>query len=302
MDFEEMQQSLIYEFTVADLYKMSFKYKRADGKHGVGPIVLTSQGRLLGHSHRNEASWKVVDGKIGFFTSEGEPSTIFDSYKMAEGRVTLVGKYLLRPELKIIHHLEQVDFSWENRPRHHALTARFLASEIKRFGWSIGDHTYGRPVVMEKSLAKLNIGKFCSIASNVTLVLGNHRVDAVTSYPFVAMKKFWPAMAAVDVQDHVSKGDINIGNDVWIGVGATIMSGVTIGDGAVIAANSVVTKDVPPFAIVGGAPAKPIKFRHDENVIRALLNIKWWDWSDEQINESLPLMMTNLDQFIRHYS
>jgi acetyltransferase-like isoleucine patch superfamily enzyme len=293
-----IQTSLNYDFTITDLCRMSFRYSREGGKHGVSPIMLTADGQITGHRHRNEASWKVVDGKVAFFTADGLPSTIFEQSDSADGKVVLRGEYLLQPEKKIVHLLEQVDFSWENRPRHHALTSRFLAAEIKRYGWKIGDHTYGRPTVLEKSMAKLNIGKFCSIAANVTVVLGNHRTDGVTTYPFATMKQFWPAMSSIDFNDHVTKGDVNIGSDVWIGCGVTIMSGVEIGHGAVIAANSVVTKDIQPYSIVGGNPAKLIKLRVSEAKVKSLLRMRWWEWSDEKLNARLPIMMRSIDEFL----
>lgn len=293
-----MQIPLKYDFTIADLHRMSFRYSREGGKHGVSPIMLAGDGQITGHRHRNEASWKIIDGKIAFYTADGTPSTIFDQTSTADGKVVLRGDYLLQPEKKIVHLLEQIDFSWEHRPRHHALTSRFLASEVKRYGWKIGDHTYGRPMVLEKSMAKLNIGKFCSIAANVTVVLGNHRTDGVTTYPFATMKKFWPAMSSVDANDHVTKGDINIGSDVWIGCGVTIMSGVEIGHGAVVAANSVVTKNIPPYAIAGGSPAKVIKFRHGTATVEKLLKSEWWELADAELNGVLPLMMQDLGAFL----
>lgn len=154
-------------------------------------------------------------------------------------------------------------------------------------------------MVLEKGMAKLNIGKFCSIAANVTVVLGNHRTDGVTTYPFATMKKFWPAMSSVDFNDHVTKGDVNIGNDVWIGCGVTIMSGIEIGHGAVVAANSVITKSIPEYAVAAGNPAKVMKYRHSEKDIEALLKVKWWDWSDDKINQRLPSLMTDLKEFLK---
>ena len=97
------------------------------------------------------------------------------------------------------------------------------------------------------------------------------------------------------------KGDIRIGNDVWIGYGATILSGVNIGHGAIIAANACVVKDVPPYAIVGGVPAKLIRYRFDVNTINTLLKIKWWDWDDNKVRNSVKLM-NNVQEFIAKYS
>lgn len=152
--------------------------------------------------------------------------------------------------------------------------------------WGIG--TYGNPKILFKEDANLKIGKFCSIGENVTILLGGeHKIDTISSYPF-SLKK-----------NRYSKGDVTIGNDVWIGYGATILSGVTIGDGAVIAANAVVTKDVEPYAIVGGVPAKTIKYRFDEKTIQELLEIKWWDLDIHTIYENRHLLNEgNLEKFI----
>lgn len=135
----------------------------------------------------------------------------------------------------------------------------------------------------------MKIGAFCSIAAGAVAVIGgDHRVDWVTTYPFNVL---WPGEAA-QIEGHPkSRGDITIGNDVWVGADAMIMSGVTIGDGAVVGARSVVTRDVPPYAIVVGAPAKIVRFRFDSETIKSLLQVRWWDWEDEQIAEAVPLLM-----------
>lgn len=146
----------------------------------------------------------------------------------------------------------------------------------------IGEYTYGNPIVLSyDSNLKLRIGKFCSIGNDVQIYLGgNHRSDWVSTYPFFAH----PEMFAGFENISVSKGNVIIGNDVWIGNQAVIMSGVMIGDGAIIGANSVVTKDVQPYSIVAGNPAKFIRKRFSDDVIKRLLEVKWWDWSIEKIN------------------
>ena len=170
-----------------------------------------------------------------------------------------------------------------------------LSYEIEEWGWEIGEHTYGAPgapIVIEAEYATLKIGKYCSIAREVLMILGNHRWDTVTTYPFKALKTFWPeATEATD--DHATRGNIVIGHDVWIGARANIMSGVTIGTGAVIATASVVTKDVPPYAIVGGNPARVIKYRFSKEVIKRLLAVAWWDWPEDIIRERMPLLMSD---------
>lgn len=134
---------------------------------------------------------------------------------------------------------------------------------------------------------KLIIGKFCMIASGVTFIMNgaNHLTDAITSYPFAIFGNGW--QDAMNGKAYPSKGDTIIGNDVWIGYKATIMAGVRIGDGAIIAANATVTKDVEPYAIVGGNPAREIKKRFSEEQISELLTLKWWDWEVEKITQHL---------------
>lgn len=155
----------------------------------------------------------------------------------------------------------------------------------------IGEYTYGKPRIMtwgEES--RLKIGRFCSIAEGVTIFLsGNHRTDWVTTYPFPVFGEDWPE--ATGIKGHpASKGDVVIGNDVWIAYGATILSGVTIGDGAAIAARAVVTKDVAPYAIVAGNPAVEIKKRFDPDTIDLLLEVKWWDWPVEKIKANMHIL------------
>lgn len=166
----------------------------------------------------------------------------------------------------------------------------------------VGKYTYGNPnVIWESSGAKLNIGNFCSIAGNVNIYLGgNHRTDWITTYPFGHInKQIFNTFSGIG--HPATKGDVNIGNDVWIGNNVTIMSGIKIGDGAVIAANSHVVKDVEPYSIVGGNPAKHIKYRFNEEQIQKLLHIKWWFWDDNKINEYLPLLCNqDIDKFISH--
>lgn len=132
---------------------------------------------------------------------------------------------------------------------------------------------------------RLIMGKFCSIACGAKFLFtsANHTQKSLSTYPFPIFFDEWD----LDVEDITSawdrKGDIIIGNDVWIGYEAVIMSGVTIGDGAIIGARSVVTKDIPPYTIVGGVPARQIRRRFSEETIAALLELKWWNWPREKI-------------------
>lgn len=166
---------------------------------------------------------------------------------------------------------------------------------------SVGKYTYGKPIVEWKNEnAKLVIGKFCSIGEPLTIYLGgNHRSDWVSTYPFGHIHQ--STFDKFNGQGHpATKGDVTIGNDVWISANVTIMSGVTIGDGAIIAHNSHVVKNVEPYTIAGGNPARLIKYRFSPEHIEALLKIKWWDWPEDKINQLSPLLCnTDIDEFIR---
>ncbi|MFF2481161.1 CatB-related O-acetyltransferase [Paenibacillus sp. NPDC058071] len=155
----------------------------------------------------------------------------------------------------------------------------------------IAPYSYGEPLVLSYgSNSILSIGKFCSIGAGVTVMLGgNHRYDWGTTYPFSAFMQEFSYIPEVAV----SKGNVIVGNDCWIGICSTIMSGVTVGDGACIGTHAVVTKDVPPYAIVAGNPARVVKYRFPQNVIDRLLHIKWWDWEPHQIEKAIPLLMSN---------
>ncbi|MEO0895290.1 MAG: CatB-related O-acetyltransferase [Bacteroidota bacterium] len=132
---------------------------------------------------------------------------------------------------------------------------------------------------------KLIIGKFCMIASDVVFIMNgaNHLSESISTYPFAIFGGDWSE--AMEGKSYPQKGDTKVGNDVWIGYGATIMPGVTIGDGAIVATKAVVTKDVAPYSIVGGNPAKEIRKRFSEEQIKELLVLKWWDWPIEKITE-----------------
>ncbi len=136
---------------------------------------------------------------------------------------------------------------------------------------------------------KLKIGKFCSIACGAKFLFtsANHAMRPLSTYTFPIFFEEW----GLDVSEIRSawdnKGDIVVGNDVWIGYEAVILSGVTIGDGAIVGARAVVTRDVPPYTIVGGVPAKPIRKRFDDETIEKLLCLRWWDWDERAISRGL---------------
>jgi len=171
----------------------------------------------------------------------------------------------------------------------------FLKNIIQNKNIIIGDYTYyDDPDNVENFLNnvlyhfdfvgdKLIIGKFCQIATGVRFIMngGNHAIDGYSTFPFAAFGNEWSEVPLISE----SKGDTIIGNDVWIGNSVTIMPGIQVGDGAIIATNSVVTKDVSAYSVVGGNPAKVIRKRFDETTIESLLEIKWWDWDIDKITK-----------------
>lgn len=141
---------------------------------------------------------------------------------------------------------------------------------------------------------KLKIGKFCSIACGARFIFtsANHTKSSLSTYPFPIFFEEWGLDPKSIASAWDNKGGITVGNDVWIGYHATILSGVKIGDGAIIGARAVVTKDVEPYTIVGGVPARPIRKRFDDKTIEYLLNLRWWDMPIGKIKENLPAIMS----------
>ena len=157
---------------------------------------------------------------------------------------------------------------------------------------TVGRYTYGGPrLITHADSDRISIGSFCSIAENVAIFGGGeHRTDWITTYP---LRIAFDLPGAWKDGHPATKGETRIGNDVWIGYGALILSGIAIGDGAVIAAGSVVTKDVPPYGIVGGNPAKLIKHRFESGKVEELLRIKWWDWPLEKIIANVHILCSS---------
>lgn len=152
---------------------------------------------------------------------------------------------------------------------------------------------------------KLKIGKFCSIACGAKFIFtsANHSLKSLSTYPFPIFFEEWGLDVKNIREAWDNKGDIVIGSDVWIGYEAVILSGVTIGDGAVVGARAVVTKDVPPYTVVGGVPARPIKKRFDEQTIDRLLKLRWWDLGREKIRECIPCIRSgDVDALIKQLS
>lgn len=176
----------------------------------------------------------------------------------------------------------------------------YIKNTITRPNIIVGDYTYYDDPVDSEHFEnhvthhydligdKLVIGKFCAIAKGIEFVMNgaNHRMGSVTTYPFNIMGGGWEKCTP-SLEELPLKGDTVVGNDVWIGQNVTVMPGVHLGDGVIIAANSVVAKDIPAYHIAGGNPCRVIKKRFDEEQIDFLLNLKWWDWEPEKIFRNL---------------
>ncbi|GJD92231.1 MULTISPECIES: CatB-related O-acetyltransferase [Methylobacterium] len=169
-----------------------------------------------------------------------------------------------------------------------------LAKLVRRHGFSIGAYSYGRPKVrFPESGRRLTIGRYCSIADKVEILLGGgHRLDWATTYPFAAMEGLFPDAEAPE-DYHVARGDVTIGHDVWLGSGCLILPGVTIGHGAVVAARAVVTRDVPPYAVAAGNPARAVRTRFEADTVAALLEAAWWDLPHATVSRLVPLLSSD---------
>lgn len=157
--------------------------------------------------------------------------------------------------------------------------------------YEVGRGTYGEPIILHwGEPITLKVGAYCSIANGVKILLGgSHRTDWITTYPFSIFRK-----SAKHITWYPDpKGDVVIGNDVWIGEDAMILAGVNIGNGAVIGASSVVASDVPPYSIVAGNPAKVIRMRFEEGDITKLQALQWWEWNDAKIDAAMPHILNN---------
>ena len=184
-------------------------------------------------------------------------------------------------------------------------TSCFIKNVITAPNITVGDYTYyddaADPAGFEQNNVLFNypefgdslvIGKFCQIASGTKFIMGsaNHRLCSVTTYPFNVFGGAWTENTPPHMDQLPRKGDIIIGNDVWIGRESVIMPGIKVGDGAIIAAYSVVVKDIPAYTVYGGNPARFIKARFDDELTDMLLRFRWWDIAPEQLADILPLL------------
>ena len=190
-------------------------------------------------------------------------------------------------------------------PLQDITTLCFLKNIISSPNITVGDYTYYDDFESVENFKKnvkyhfdftgdkLIIGKFCQIASGVEFIMngGNHLVEGISTFPFSIFGNGWEG--AMEGKAFPNKGNTEIGNDVWIGYRSLIMPGIRIGDGAIVATASVVTKDIPPYTIVGGNPAKILRRRFDEAVIGKLLDIRWWNWDAAKITKNVRTLTSN---------
>jgi hypothetical protein len=188
------------------------------------------------------------------------------------------------------------------RRAHDATIGANLAQQrrlVRAGRMTIGQHTYGIPVIKtyDHDTTRLIVGSYSALSEEAIVMLGGeHAIDRVTTFP-LRMRLKLPGAGQDGIP--VPTGDTVIGSDVWLTMRTFVRSGVTIGDGAIVASGAVVNKDVPPFAIVGGNPAKVIRYRFTPEQIEALLQIRWWDWPDALVVEATPLLSgTDIDAFI----
>ena len=197
---------------------------------------------------------------------------------------------------------------WKQYPRSQGPSTVYLQNVVTDPSISVGDYTiyddfvhdpkdfqrnnvlYHYPINHER----LVIGKFCSIACGAKFLFNsaNHTLRSLSTYIFPVLFEEWGLDVARIPEAWDNRGDIVIGNDVWIGYEAVILAGVTVGDGAVIGTRAVVTRDVPPYTIVGGVPAKPIRKRFSDEEIAQLLALSWWDWPPEKIAASIDAIQS----------
>ena len=184
------------------------------------------------------------------------------------------------------------------RVHYWSLEGKFL-DQVKDQRVTVGRHTYGvrgEGVRLALATDRMVVGNFCSIALGVNFIFGEHPLQSVSTFPLRTL-----LLGGGNV-DAFSKGQITIGSDVWLGANAMILTGVEIGHGAVVAAGAIVTRNVPPYAVVGGAPARIIKMRFRPDQIERLLSIAWWNWPDDKVVANLDLFYADVDTFIRHFS
>ena len=250
-----------------------------------------------GTGHDNERFWHMQENKLQLFSSSKELTAVFDCCYEEVGYSYWEGLHQGTIPLEIRIYDSRSDlFDYLTK-----FTSRYL---IDYGSLTVGNHTYGIPQLVDYDHGgQVIIGDYCSIGQNVQFVTANHDVELITTYPFKSLELFYTDKPLDMTDDHILKNPTRVGNDVWIGNNVQIMAGVAIGDGAVIATGAVVTKDVEPYAIVGGNPAKLIRYRiADSTARKQMQEIAWWNWSEELIAERLDKIMSkDISAFIKEF-
>lgn len=275
-----------YLFFIFKNKEMSLKLIRKSISHPTKNRIVYKNAGVILYNFRYFA-----EAAEAFMTANLLGDTSVSNYDYLINALEACGNY---PEaLKIILEKERKHVSGLPYTRNYSIVNKY----------SVGEFTYGIPIVKDwHQGSTLKIGNFCSIAEDVTIVLGgNHSIDWISSFPFGVI--FDSVKDKLYKHPIISKGDVIIGNDVWLAMNVIILSGVTIGDGAVVAAGAIVTKNVAPYTIVGGNPAKSLKKRFDDESITKLLSIKWWDWDISKIERNIDLISSDdIKKFIeKHY-
>lgn len=262
---------------------------------------LLSDGSIQdigGSGHDNERYWRQDGDNLQLLAHDGQVTAVFACLHQEDGYSYWEGLHQGAIPLEIR--------MFDQRSDLFDFKTKFTSRHLIDFGaLVVGPHTYGIPLLVDYDHGgQVIIGDYCSIGQNVYFVTANHDLDLITTYPFKSLETFYTDQALPLADDHILKSPTRVGNDVWIGNNVQIMAGVTIGDGAVIAAGSVVTKDVGPYQIVGGNPARPLRYRvADANQRSALQKIAWWNWPEELVAERLEQIMSKdvaafIDQFL----
>lgn len=267
-------------------------------------LQFNVNGRIAGYYSKNEFFWKMDESNLIIYDIEGNVSVVFNEIetKLNQDDVEILGWYRNDTEPKISMVSQPSTF----QPRIFSQLRDSMINLVSDYGYEVGDYSYGFVNAVDPQFGKMKIGRFCSIGPNFTAIIGNHDWRLVTSYPFLHVDKVfdnreeqWDLSKVLGKEDHYSNGVTEIGNDVWIGKDVIVTSGIKIGDGAVLAAGAVVTRDVPSYAIVGGNPAKIIRYRFDQQIINRLLTLRWWDWNKEKLSQFLPLLISHdIEKFL----
>lgn len=272
------------------LTSLTWSFGQVGGPPVSSSMMLRPDGGIDGYHHVDQAAWRIEHGLLVFVAADGTISVRFDEARVEQDGIVLEGGFLLDPGPGIRLQLRECA---PGAPSVFTSQSRFhFAEQIRVLGWTVGDHSYGRPTVYAHGPERLRIGKYAAIGEQVTIVLTNHRPDFVSIYPFALYRAHWRSVPA-DARDHRGRGDVVIGSDVWIGHGAVIAAGVEVGHGAVVGSLAVVTRNVPPYAIVGGNPARLIRSRFDPATVARLLALAWWDWPDDKVDRYIPLILSD---------